>query len=111
MATHSDETPHTCSTCGKSFKTKDTLAKHHMKTHSKILLLQNKVMPESVGKEANDSKDISSGFESHQSIAVDERVQDVGLPKCRSVLNERKCPGLHSSGFPFIMNIKQEEDI
>ena len=134
MTTHSDETPHTCLTCGKSFKTKDLLSKHlkvhtvhtvcyksfsrsdnlaaHMETYSKTSLLRlNKVMSESVGKEAKDLKEVSPRFKSHQSIAVDEIVQDVDLPKCRSVLNERKYPVLHSSEVPFIINVKQEEDM
>ena len=74
-------------------------------------LPQNKVMSESHGKEAKDTKEISSTFKSHQVIAVEKIVQDVDLSKFRAVLNQRKCPGLHSSGVPFIMHVKQEEDI
>ena len=76
-----------------------------MKTHSNTLQRsslskqvashQNPVMSESHSCETRDPKETSLGYENHSISAVDYSPND----------------GLHSSEIPYIVNVKQEEDI
>ena len=79
---------------------------------------KNQVVSEDHDNEAKDLKEISPRCGSHPSISVDNRAQDESHPTCsstltedRSVLYETSYPVLHSSEVPFIVIVKQEEDM
>ena len=127
---HSDATPHKCSFCMKSFKHKSDLTKHqrmHLCTYScsvchmtflyksnlsrHIESHKNRTITESHSNEAKDPKEISLRCQSHQSTAYENRADDEGLTRSSSTSNETSYPRLHSSEVPFIINVKQEEDM
>jgi len=56
--------------------------------------------------ETRDPKETMLVNENHSLSAVDYRAEDDGLPACNS-----KYPDLHSSEAPYIINVKEEEDI
>ena len=92
-ATHSEDTPYNCTTCGKSFKLKYRLTRH-LRVHI------------SGGSSALSANTTKSSF----LTTVDHGTEQEGLSTSRSILNEDKCPCLHSSDVPYILNVKEEED-
>jgi len=131
MKTHADKT-YECSNCGKVLKQKESflrvytrpyvcLACHksnsrrsilanHMKTHAEGSLHLCSTS-DSHGSEATDQKDTLPTCNSSSSTDIDYRCENEGLPTCRSIIKEERFAGPHSSETPYIINVKQEEDI
>ena len=128
MSSHSEETPHTCLTCGKSYKYKhglidhqrvhtsghsnacplcqmtfdnsDSLS-HHMKTHESQIVSAFHV------NEADCGSDNSSMC--NLTATKDQRTEDTGAPTSTSASNESDLSGPHFSEAPYVINVKIEE--
>ena len=114
MFTHSEDTPHKCSSCGKGFSQKYHLTRHlkrhervhgglfnHIETHS------SQVVSKSTDNEAEHSQEISLTKEIHSSAEVNEKARDTLFPNS-TITN---LPVLHSSDVPYMINIKTEDDM
>ena len=71
---------------------------------------KNHYLSESFGYEARNSKETPLSYENNPIPDVDYRAKDDGVPACSTMLSRTK-PDLHSSEVPYIINVKQEEDI
>ena len=129
MKIHSDQCPYACTICGRFVKLKHYLTLH-LRVHSweqaytysvcftsfsyKYNLSRHMISHKhQVVSEAheNEAKEILSSCESNPSIFVHNRGQDECQPTCTLISNKIKYPSIHSSEIPFIINVKQEEDM
>ena len=126
MKTHSDKTPHTCSTCGRGFKWKYSLTKHHLSVHARerhyvcslcsksfqhrrSLALHMKTHSKetlSATARAKNAKEISPTLHISSSAIKDNGTQDEGMSSMDSFE-----PTLHRSEVPFIVNVKVEDEM
>ena len=67
-------------------------------------------MSESDGYDLRNSKETTLSYENHLLPDVDYRTKDGGVPACSTILDRTK-PDLHSFEVPYIINVKQEEDV
>ena len=109
LLVHTGERPFICSVCDKSYKSRRNLV-NHMKTHAKGNPHLSS-MSESCGINPAYQKDTLPSYDSSLSTNVDDRCENEGLPTLTSTLNEAEFPCLHSSETPYIITVKQEEDI
>ena len=72
---------------------------------------KNQIIAETLGNEAKDPKEIPLKCQGHSLTTFEERAQGEGVTASSSTLNETKYLSLHSSEAPFIINVKQEEDM
>ena len=128
MKTHSDETPHKCSTCTKGFKEKSDL-KRHSRIHTRDLPRECAVY----GEGFSESRSLTTHMTTHSketspskscwnisnkaltilkedlSSSSQTEKQNV-VPTSKSTWNEGNLPGLHYVDDPFVVNIKTECD-
>ena len=118
MKAHSEETLHTCPTCGKSFKLKCYL-KQHFRVHTKDASSvsskpcspkhKNPNVSESPISKAKDIAGFSSACD--DSLSTDQRAEEEGFLVSRSTWSGENFSCLHSSESPYIVDIKEEEDM
>ena len=118
ISTHSDETLHACPTCGKSFKLKRYL-KQHFRVHTKDAssvsskhCCPRRKNPKVSETPISEAKEVA-GFSSacNDSLSTDQRAEEEGFLVSRSPWSRENLSCLHSSESPYIVNIKQEEDM
>ena len=103
MATHSDDTPHKCNVCFKSFK-----QKYYLTVHLGVHTGERPHVCSLCSKSFSLKGNLSTHIKTH---SADYKAKDGGLPAYSTTSDRTEYPGLHSSEVPFIVNVKQEEGI